>query len=407
MFMLAAHVCGNLESLVARWVVAEDVGIETLGGVFTPLIKAGACIPCTTTLVFSTAEDNQMAVTLKLAQGRGSKQAENRSLGSFDLTGIPPAARGLPQIAVTIAIDEDGAMSLTAVDQATERSQTLRVSAQEDHRVKLRDADSSGGRAPALHLGLAVGVKRDDGSFITFFPAGTPVPASAKVQVPTTRDAQTEMQFWIAERDMDPHGFTRSLSSMTVRLAGNTHPAGRVGVNVEISVSATGQVQASPQRAGGTGAPIVAEEKALLSLAGAWLDAEPAPAAPATSPGASVFISHASPDAARAMQLVTGLEASGARCWVAPRDVRPGADYRAAILEAIKSSTHCVLVLSDAANASPHVLREISLADQYSKSIVVVRDNASPMRPEFEYLLAGLHWVTWENARASGFKSLL
>jgi hypothetical protein len=392
---------------VARWVVAEDVGIETLGGIFTPLIRAGACIPSRATVVFSTAEDNQKAVTLKLAQGRGGSQAENRPLGSFDLAGIPPARSGEPQIAVTIAIDADGALSLTALDQATERSETLRVSAQEDHRVKLRDADAHRGLAPALHLGMSVGIERDDGSFLPFLPAGAPVPAAAKLQVPTTQDSQTELSLWLVERDTNGGAFSRRLAPMTFRLAGNTRPAGRVGITLEIAVGADGAVQATPQSSAGPGAPIRAADKAMLSLAGDWLYADPAAAADEPSVRANVFVSHASPDAERAMRVVAGLEASGARCWVAPRDVRPGADYRAAILEAIKASTHCVLVLSDAANASPHVLREVSLADQYSKPVVVIRDGAVAMRPEFEYLLAGLHWVTWDSASASNFAGLV
>ena len=106
-----------------------SLGIETLGGVFTRLIDRNTTIPTKKSQVFSTAEDNQGAVTIKVHQGEREMAADNKLLGNFDLSGIPPAPRGVPQIEVTFDIDANGIVSVQAKDKATGKEQQIRIQA--------------------------------------------------------------------------------------------------------------------------------------------------------------------------------------------------------------------------------------------------------------------------------------
>jgi molecular chaperone DnaK len=106
-----------------------SLGIETLGGVMTKLIEKNTTIPTSKSEVFSTAEDNQSAVTVHVLQGERERAADNKSLGKFDLTGIPPAPRGTPQIEVTFDIDANGILNVSAKDKATGKEQSIVIKA--------------------------------------------------------------------------------------------------------------------------------------------------------------------------------------------------------------------------------------------------------------------------------------
>ncbi len=120
---------GDVKDVLLLDVTPLSLGIETLGGVMTKLIEKNTTIPANAEQVFSTADDNQTAVTIHVLQGERERALDNKSLGRFDLADIPPAPRGLPQIEVTFDIDANGILNVSAKDKATGKSQTIVIKA--------------------------------------------------------------------------------------------------------------------------------------------------------------------------------------------------------------------------------------------------------------------------------------
>jgi molecular chaperone DnaK len=143
-----AVLSGHVKDVLLLDVTPLTLGIETMGGVATPLIEKNTTIPTKKSQVFSTADDNQTAVTIHVVQGERKQAAQNKSLGRFDLADIPPAPRGLPQIEVTFDIDANGILHVSAKDKATGKSQSIRITAssglsEDEIKQMIRDAEAN------------------------------------------------------------------------------------------------------------------------------------------------------------------------------------------------------------------------------------------------------------------------
>ncbi len=149
-----AVLAGEVKDVVLLDVTPLSLGIETLGGIMTRIIERNTTIPTRKSQTFTTADDNQNAVTIHVLQGEREMAIDNRTLGRFELMGIPPAPRGIPQIEVTFNIDADGILHVTAKDMATKKEQSIKITASSglnkadvDRAVKDAESHSADDRA--------------------------------------------------------------------------------------------------------------------------------------------------------------------------------------------------------------------------------------------------------------------
>ena len=143
----AAVLKGDVKEVLLLDVTPLSLGIETLGGIFTKIIERNTTIPTKKSQIFSTASDNQPAVTIKICQGEREMASDNKLLGNFELIGIPPAPRGVPQIEVTFDIDANGILHVSAKDLGTGKEQSIRITAssglaEDEIKKMMRDSES-------------------------------------------------------------------------------------------------------------------------------------------------------------------------------------------------------------------------------------------------------------------------
>jgi molecular chaperone DnaK len=245
---------GDVKDVLLLDVTPLSLGIETLGGVFTKLIEKNTTIPSKKSQVFSTAADNQSAVTIHVLQGEREFAEHNKSMGRFDLVGIPPAPRGMPQVEVTFDIDANGLVSVSAKDLGTGKEQSIKITASgglTEEEIKKMQAEAESHRAEDEERKKVVNARNSlDGMIYsiekTLKESGDKVTAEVKTQVEEAlADARKHLDSKnVAELDAATERLTSASSKMAEQMYKTAGPDASAAGGPEGAAGFSGQQQA-------------------------------------------------------------------------------------------------------------------------------------------------------------------